>query len=396
MNDRLSLMFAKLAFDPVGAYTRIGEKLMNENPPDARKITELAIEASEARLREMPALLKARMITALGDNVRLTQEAGLEPSNDIKIAGYRLAVSTPMPESVVKRFDDTEKEMLERLRFMVMGDRSEGAQFKTDPSMLIPPAKVRDFAGDFLDQFSEVYGIKPGIGFKPLAEEYRGKISGHAYWNPYEGVPEIAADIGDVKTLGDLVYLVTTLSHEAVHAAAFRTHIKDRGEWETEGLSAQYNDKSGFKPATTRTSNQFIDYKELPEAYIFKALTDKAFYTSENKRIYGNHPEEIQAERTGIRIGHEFGKFMGFAPNPELFAGSLKSYPSPELVKQLTALFGEQPDSFKIERLSGDIVPANKRIGLGLGPRKPHTKDPFKHEDPRRVASVKNTAPPPA
>ncbi len=395
MKDRLSLLFAKLAHDPVGAYTRIGQKLIDATPPDAQRITELAIEANEAHLRQMPPLLKARLLTTLADHVRATQEAGGTPSNDVRVAGYRLAVSTPMPESVVKRFDDTEKEMLKRLRFMIMGDAPEGKSFKTDPSTPIPPNKVRDFAGDFLDQFSEVYGIIPGIGFKPLAEQYRGKILGHAYWNAYEGAPEIAADIGDVKTLGDLVYLVATLAHEAVHAAAFRIHIKDKGLWETEGLSGQYNDKSGFKPASVRTSNQYIDYKELPEAYIFKALTDKAFYTSDNKYIYGNHPEEIQAERTGIRLGHEFSQFMGFKPDPALFAATLKNYPSQELVTQLTALFGDQPDAFKIAPKKGEVVPANKRRGFGLGKRKAHSKDPTNHEDPRRTSRAKNTVLPP-
>ena len=271
-------------------------------------IARVLLSADDVTLRKTDTLLKARVLHKLSDGIaQLESEARRVPAKLYK-AGDKLVRQTPLPDMAGGQMRDFETEMVERVAEL----------FPVDTFMFsnqaISQKEAVSFCRDFVDHFADVYGIERGIAFRPLAPENKG-FCGQAYWDPAEGIAVVEADLDKNITQSEMIKLVVTLGHECVHAAL---------------NTMQYGTQSRWDEA----------WKTQPDAFIFHAVTDRRFYTSADRDKYENHPEEVFAERVGLRLGVLVAQHLGMTPNIAVMAKeSLGVTPRPEILREMAALF---------------------------------------------------------
>ncbi len=309
MLKRLKQLFERQAYDDAvarGADAIMTLMLSDQNT--ASHVAEILLDTSDNVLKKADPLLKARVLQRLSAEIGRLEASSQRIPAKLRRAGYKLVRQTQMPESVATRMRAFEDEMVERT-----ADLFPATTF-LQPDQKVSQKDAVQFCRDFVDHFADVYGIERGIAFRPLEPE-NAALHGQVYWDEGEGIAVVQAKLTKSLTRRGLALLVVTLGHECVHAAANTMHYGGSGSWER-----------------VRDTQ--------PEAYVFHAVTDSRFYTSEDREIHRNHPEEVLAERVGLRLGVQIAQTLGITPDLESMAQeTLGVIPRAEVVRELASLY---------------------------------------------------------
>lgn len=306
------------------AFEQSLNALFDEGACDVYQVVDAIAQTDDALLVALDPMLKSRMMGVLSEEfsafsrnaMRQTNAGEREFARTIRKTGQRIAIHTPVPMSVVKRFYALENQFAERVRDELATAKQNG--YVLDLEMPVNDQSLKEAALYFNGLLSEIYQH----AFETqtvVVNDPKSKTMGSAGFDAAMNKLVIESNIAGTKTMGDLPALIGTLGHENIHSVV-----------------ASFWNQPKFDPEYYRHTN--------PDFYMMMRICDRNFYSLE-KDVYRRHPEEIFAERLGMRLGVVMSRLMGKPRLKDEFKLSALSYDSPIIAAELDFIYRTKNDN---------------------------------------------------